>query len=220
MFFKFVLGSEYLIKKRVKTNPDIEKTGKIVFDLSFDGLMVNREVKSLFSQIMRCYSANRRTEYPFKLEISSFFGEISEKLKGTYPEYERWDIDFNPKHFIVTESDKEKIIYLTPDSECVLDEINPEFTYVIGGIVDKNRFKGKSFETANLMNIKTARLPVPEYIDLKTSPVLTIYHVFEILLKYRDCKNWKEAIEAFVPKRNLKSDKEEIIDTDNENNDN
>lgn len=211
---------EYPIKKRVKTNPNIEKTGKVVFDLSFDGLMVNREVKSLFSQIMRCYSANRRTEYPFKLEVSSFFGEISEKLKSTYPEHERWDINFNPEHFIATESDKENIVYLTPDSDCVLEEINPECTYVIGGIVDKNRFKGKSYETANLMNIKTARLPVPEYIDLKTSPVLTIYHVFEILLKYRDCKNWKEALEAFVPKRNMKSENEECVESENENSDN
>ena len=115
-------------------------------------------------------------------------------------------MSFNPEHFIKTESDIEKVIYLTPDSEHVLEEINNDSTYVIGGIVDKNRFKGKTFESARAMNIKTARLPVPEYIDLKTSPVLTIYHVFEILLKYKDCKNWKDALESYVPKRNLKTD--------------
>lgn len=196
------------MKKRVRTDPNKEKHGKIIFDLSFDGIMVNREVKSLFSQIMRCYSANRRSNFPFNFEVSSFSGEISDKFKSTYPEHDRWDVVFNSEHFISTEKDKEKIIYLTPDSDVVLESVESDCTYVIGGIVDKNRFKGKTFESANELNIKTARLPVPEYIDLKTSPVLTIYHVFEILLKYKDCHNWKEALESFIPKRNMKDESE------------
>ena len=178
--------------------------------------MVNREVKSLFSQIMRCYSANRRSSFPFNFEVSSYSGEISEKFKETYPEHNRWDVVFNSKHFIFTEPDKEKIIYLTPDSDVVLESVEPEYTYVIGGIVDKNRFKGKSYESANELNIKTARLPVPEYIDLKTSPVLTIYHVLEILLKYKDCHDWKDSLESFVPKRNMKDDLEIICANEND----
>lgn len=194
------------MKKRVRTDPSKEKKGKIIFDLSFDGIMVNREVKSLFSQLIRCYSANRRSNIPFNLEVSSFNGELSEQFRTIYPEHDRWDVNFNPDHFIKTETDCDKIIYLTPDSEHVIEDLHDDFTYVIGGIVDKNRFKGKTLESACSLNIKTARLPVPEYIDLKTSPVLTIYHVFEILLKYKDCRDWKESLESFVPKRNLKSD--------------
>jgi tRNA (guanine9-N1)-methyltransferase len=206
------------VKKRVRTDPNKGKTGKIVFDLSFEGIMVNREVKSLFSQIIRCYSANRRSDLPFELEISSFKGELSESFRTIYPEHERWDVSFNSEHFIKTASDHENIIYLTPDSDQVLEDISADFTYVIGGIVDKNRFKGKTFESANSLNIKTARLPVPEYIDLKTSPVLTIYHVFEILLKYKDCKDWREALESYVPKRNMKNDSEisETLDSESE----
>ena len=204
----FNLGIEYPSKKRIKTDLSRQKTGKIIFDLSFEGIMVNRETKSLFSQIMRCYSANRRSELPFNFEVSSFSGEISKKFAMTYPEYSSWDISFNPEHFISTELNKEKILYLTPDSETVLESIDDDYTYIIGGIVDKNRFKGKTFEAANSMSIKSARLPVPEYIDLKTSPVLTIYHVVEIMLKYKECNDWKKALESFVPKRNLKSNLE------------
>ena len=105
---------------------------------------------------------------------------------------------------------------MTPDSDVVLESVEPEYTYVIGGIVDKNRFKGKSYESANELNIKTARLPVPEYIDLKTSPVLTIYHVLEILLKYKDCHDWKDSLESFVPKRNMKDDLEIICANEND----
>ena len=206
LLYIYLLGIEFPAKKRVRTDPNKKKTGKIIFDLSFDGLMVNREVKSLFSQIMRCYSTNRRSNVPFNLEVSSFSGEIREKFKEIYPEHDRWDVSFNPDHFISTEPEKDNIVYLTPDSDVILEEIEDGCIYVIGGIVDKNRFKGKTYESANALNIKTARLPVPEYIDLKTSPVLTIYHVIEILLKYKEGHDWKEALESFVPKRNLKVD--------------
>lgn len=37
--------------------------------------------------------------------------------------------------------DKERVVYLTPDSENVLDTIDPESIYVMGGIVDHNRLK-------------------------------------------------------------------------------
>jgi tRNA (guanine9-N1)-methyltransferase len=40
-----------------------------------------------------------------------------------------------------TKSAKEKVVYLTADSDVELLELNPEETYVIGGIVDKNRYK-------------------------------------------------------------------------------
>lgn len=40
-------------------------------------------------------------------------------------------------------SDREKVVYLTADSDAELLELNPEETYVIGGIVDKNRYKVK-----------------------------------------------------------------------------
>ena len=180
--------------------------------------MVDREVKSLFSQIIRCYSANRRSKLPFNLEVSSFNGKLCECFKTIYPEHVRWDMNFISEHFISTETDNSKIIYLTPDSNHVLEDINADFTYVIGGIVDKNRFKGKTFESANSLNIKTARLPVPEYIDLKTSPVLTIYHVFEILLKFKESKDWKEALECYIPKRNIKNDTEVIEPLDSKSN--
>lgn len=190
-------------KKRVRSDPTKLKTGKIIFDLSFDGIMVNREATSLCSQIMRCYSANRRADLPFNLEISPFSGELAARFQSMYPEHERWDMQFTEKHFKDV-YDNSKIIYLTPDTDAVLEDVDPDAVYIIGGIVDKNRFKGKTKEIASILGVRTARLPVPEHIDLKTSPVLTIFHVLEILLKYRECRNWKASLEQFVPQRNMK----------------
>jgi tRNA (guanine9-N1)-methyltransferase len=36
---------------------------------------------------------------------------------------------------------KESIVYLTADSNFELEELKPDETYIIGGIVDKNRYK-------------------------------------------------------------------------------
>lgn len=198
-------GLEYPVKKRVKNDPNKPKDGTVIFDVSFDGIMVNRETSSLCSQIMRCYAANRRAEKPFNLEVSGLTGGIAERFSSMYPEHERWDMSFYSEHFLTTHAaDRENIIYLTPDTDTVLESIDPGKIYIIGGIVDKNRFKGKTSQTAQELGLKTARLPVPEFIDLKTSPVLTIFHVLEIMLKFKECHDWKESLEAFVPKRNFK----------------
>jgi tRNA (guanine9-N1)-methyltransferase len=44
-----------------------------------------------------------------------------------------------------TRSSKESVVYLTANSDVELLELSPEETYVIGGIVDKNRYKVGSF---------------------------------------------------------------------------
>lgn len=205
MFGKYSLGLEIPVKKRVRTDPTKAKDGTVVFDLSFDGIMVNRETSSLCSQIMRCYAANRRAEKPFNLEVSALAGGVAERFQFMYPEHTRWDMSFSAEHFLSTHAtNKENIVYLTPDTDCVLESIESDKIYIIGGIVDKNRFKGKTSQTAQELGLKTARLPVPEFIDLKTSPVLTIFHVLEIMLKFKECGDWKQSLEAFVPRRNFK----------------
>lgn len=43
---------------------------------------------------------------------------------------------------------KDRIVYLTADSETVLEELQPDEVYVIGGIVDRNRFASMSLDQA------------------------------------------------------------------------
>ena len=44
-------GKELVLPKRVKTDPSKVKYGKIVFDLSFDGIMVDRVRLEIFEYI-------------------------------------------------------------------------------------------------------------------------------------------------------------------------
>ena len=93
-------------------------------------------------------------------------------------------------------------MYLTSDSDHTLDHLDNTKTYVIGGIVDRNRLKGLTTTKARKMDIATARLPIDRFLHLCATKVLTCNHVFEILLKYRERDNdWKEALLEVLPAR-------------------
>ena len=43
---------------------------------------------------------------------------------------------------------KEKLVYLTADSENIIDDLDPDAVYIIGGIVDRNRHTNLTFNKA------------------------------------------------------------------------
>lgn len=99
---------------------------------------------------------------------------------------------------------KRHLVYLTGDSPNTLSSLDNNTTYIIGGIVDRNRLKRAAINRADALNITTARLPLEENLDFRGSTrVLTCNHVFEILLKYREngYKDWKDAILSVLPGR-------------------
>ncbi len=71
---------------------------------------------------------------------------------------------------------------LCADAEVELTELDPGKAYIIGGIVDRNRYKGLCKTKADSDGIKTARLPIGDYIKLLTAPVMTVNHVRHFLL--------------------------------------
>ena len=83
-----------------------------------------------------------------------------------------------------------------------MESLDDGITYVIGGIVDRNRLKGIARDKAKKLGIKTAKLPIDEYLELSATKVLTCNHVFEILLKYREQDDdWKNAFIGVLPAR-------------------
>jgi len=115
-----------------------------------------------------------------------------------------------------------QLVYLTGDSENTISTLDNNTTYIIGGIVDRNRLKRAAIERAEAIGsnnstlpIKTARLPLDEHFDFKGSTrILTCNHVFEILLKYREngYKDWGKAVMSVLPDRKDIHEKEEKKD--------
>ncbi len=94
-----------------------------------------------------------------------------------------------------------EVVYLTSDSENTLDRLKPYSTYIIGGLVDKNRHKGICYKSACDRGIKTAKLPIDEYMEMQSRFVLATNHVVEIMVRWLECGDWGEAFLKVMPKR-------------------
>lgn len=94
-----------------------------------------------------------------------------------------------------------EIVYLTSDSPHTLDRLHPYSTYIVGGLVDKNRHKGLCYKTACARGIKTAKLPIGEFMEMQSRFVLATNHVVEIMVRWLECGDWGESFMRVVPKR-------------------
>ena len=102
---------------------------------------------------------------------------------------------------------KSDVIYLSGDSPNILTTIDRSKTYIIGGIVDKNRYKSLCLDKAISQGIAHAQLPLGEFLpQMGTRRVLTVNHVVEIIVKWVEMKDWEKAFLAVMPQRKFKVD--------------
>jgi tRNA (guanine9-N1)-methyltransferase len=105
-----------------------------------------------------------------------------------------------------------EVVYLSAESDVTLERLKPNSTYIIGGLVDKNRHKGLCYKRAMSRGIKTAKLPIGEFLQMKSRQVLVTNHVLEIMLKWLELNDWGKAFMEVLPKRKggvLKSEAEQ-----------
>ncbi|CAG8593811.1 940_t:CDS:2 [Cetraspora pellucida] len=194
------LGLVQLPLKKPKPK-QIASNIRVVIDLSFDSLMTDMEITSVSSQLTRCYAANRSTSRPVNLFFTSYGQRIQNRFDTKIQSHINWkDVIFDTKSYL-ERFDKNDLVYLTADATDVIDELNENKVYIIGGIVDKNRHKNLCYDKAKEENIATAQLPIENCIKLTTRKVLAINHVFEILVRWLECKDWQKAFLEVIPQR-------------------
>jgi tRNA (guanine9-N1)-methyltransferase len=93
------------------------------------------------------------------------------------------------------------IVYLTSESPYTLDRLEANTSYIIGGIVDKNREKGLCYGRAKEHKVRTAKLPIGEFMAMQSRFVLTTNQVVEIMAKWLECGDWGQAFMEVIPKR-------------------
>ncbi|GMH16797.1 hypothetical protein Nepgr_018638 [Nepenthes gracilis] len=173
----------------------------IVIDLEFSRLMTPTEISSLVQQIMYCYAVNGRSASPAHLWLTGCDLDIETLLKRISG-FDNWIIEKETRSYIEAFlSQKEDLVYLTADAETVLDSLDPKKIYIIGGLVDRNRWKGITMKKATDQGIQAARLPIGNYLKMSSSQVLTVNQVIEILLKYLETRDWKDSFFRVIPQR-------------------
>ncbi|ODV95034.1 hypothetical protein PACTADRAFT_25758, partial [Pachysolen tannophilus NRRL Y-2460] len=200
--------------KRERTLKPEEQThskSRIVIDCSFDDLMNDKEVISLSSQITRSYAANKRSKTPVDLIITSLDKRLKQRFDKDLSHYKYWtqNVEIHEENIEkylqenIDDKQRENVIYLSADTDEILETLEPNFTYVVGGIVDKGRHKHLCANKAKELGLKMRRLPIDEYIKLSGRRVLATSHVVELLLKWFEFKDWKTAFEMVLPERKL-----------------
>ncbi|XP_041523786.1 tRNA methyltransferase 10 homolog B isoform X2 [Microtus oregoni] len=163
------------------------------------------ELSRLAAQIRRLYGSNKKASRPFWICLTGFSTD-----SPLYEECLRMNDGFSAYLLDVTEEDcfslfpLESLVYLTPDSERALEDVDQNTVYVIGGLVDESIQKKVTFQKAREHSVKTARLPIQEYMVRRQneknyhSEILAINQVFDILSTYFETHSWPEALKKGV----------------------
>ncbi|KAI8970850.1 guanine-1-methyltransferase-domain-containing protein [Pilobolus umbonatus] len=215
---------EPLSKKRRAKDMKVGNIG-IIFDCAFSSLMNFKELASLRQQLVRSYSANVRAEKEsMKITLTSLDEPLSKLLDTRSPSWKNWNHFEATSDSYLDKFNKDDLVYLTADSDNVIHELEGGKTYIIGGIVDKNRHKNLCCKKAEEQGIKTGQLPIGEYIRLNSRKVLTINQVTEIMVKWLDCRDWEKAFMEIIPGRKLQDvhgeDEDEEDEDDEEESEN
>ncbi|KAG7307230.1 hypothetical protein JYU34_007387 [Plutella xylostella] len=192
------LGPSRKCLKKMKMEK-VKKNIGLIIDLSFDHLMIEKNRFKVIKQILRCYSINRRSETPLQMYVTSF-GERTKMEIARHNGYEHWDMVFHEKPYLEI-FPKEKLCYLTSESENVIESFDDDTIYIIGGLVDHNEHKGLCYKIAQEQGIQHGQLPLDKYVNMKTRKVLTIDHVFEIVLKISEGMSWQDTLLKVLPER-------------------
>lgn len=188
----------------------------VIIDCGFDEMMKEGEVKSLGQQLIRCYSENKKASKTVNLSLSSFNKTLLHRFETNMKsQHTQWKgISISQTEFVppTDEAELQNWVYLSSDSLNTIEALEPAKTYIIGGIVDKGRYKDLCKTKAEKLNISTGRLPIDEFVKISGRRVLTTNHVFEILLKWLEVKDWKLAFETVLPPRKLMEKKPEQDD--------
>ncbi|XP_040819174.1 tRNA methyltransferase 10 homolog B isoform X2 [Ochotona curzoniae] len=182
---------------------------RLTWDVSARGKRLHpwavRHGARLAGQIRRLYGSNKKTARPFWICLTGFATD-----SPLYEECLRMNDGFSGYLLDITEDDcfsvfpLETLVYLTPDSEHALEDVDLNKVYVLGGLVDESVQKKVTLQKAREHSVRTARLPIQEYMvrcqNEKNyhSEVLAINQVFDVLATYFETHSWPEALKKGV----------------------
>ena len=217
---------EYKKEKKLEYVSKCQTNFSVVIDCAWDSHLVGRPLKSLAQQILFCYGMNRRVDNPCNMCITGVNARLREQLDKN--SLANWiGVHVNSEEYIemacfsassssssgssgAADGEAEsssspprvkRLVYLTSDAEETLESIEPDTAYIIGGIVDRNSLKGATAQKAKTQGIRAVKLPIKEHVAMASSHVLTVNHVFQLLLEFQRCGSWAAAIARVLPQR-------------------
>lgn len=178
----------------------------LIFDCGFNDTMSLREQKNTAKQLRDVIAVNRNAYQPFVLNFCNLAKESQfwQFLGNLMPNIDRIAVRMHADE-ITAVAAPDRLVYLTPDSDRVLDEFNPLDCYVIGSIVDRGIREPITWPKAQRLGIRSARLPLDMFHKLQSHKELTLVEMMRIMVSLRQSADWKLAL-GHVAQRKLQID--------------
>ncbi|VDM57730.1 unnamed protein product [Angiostrongylus costaricensis] len=175
----------------------------LVVDCRFLPLLSPRGAELTALQLKYLISENRDDRTPWQLYFTNF-DESLHRIKGL-------------KKSFSSLFPRERILYLSPDAEEELTDVDEDHVYVLGGIVDRvverNIPRQASLTTALSEQVTCKKLPLDRYVKWKSgTKFLTLTAVSSILRTVHSSGgNWENALRSHIPVRNIRPSEEKSI---------
>nr|XP_037280884.1 tRNA methyltransferase 10 homolog C-like [Rhipicephalus microplus] len=171
----------------------------VVFDLGYDDAMSPRESNKAARDLLEAFGWNRLSRDPFHLHF------CNASPNGATAQIMQKELFAACEHTLLSEITpnsyldmfpKERLVYLTPDSENTLDTFDYDAVYVIGALVDKETKEGATRAKAASEGLRTARFPqtFTWHWQKGVPKPLHLTDVFKVLLALKRTNCWKYAL--------------------------
>ncbi|OWZ24327.1 hypothetical protein PHMEG_000645 [Phytophthora megakarya] len=205
---------------------------RVVVDLAFAADQTTRERHSIFKQLGCVYGYLKTC--PLDRLLSLHLASCSQELEAMCVQHGvlSWKLG---RHVEPLEQlyNAGELVYLSPDSENVLEQLDPSCVYVVGGIVDRSVrkvhankslavyivftflmrlpkcYQGETKAKAASHGFRTARLPLQEHFEQSGKRIRThIMNVDSVIIVLNEVVNhgdWGRAFQRAVPPRITRS---------------
>jgi tRNA (guanine9-N1)-methyltransferase len=97
------------------------------------------------SQLTRYHAENRKSLKPVEIFLTGLNGKLNERMetamRGVHHQWRGVHIAANSYEDVFPDVALEDFVYLTADSENIIQSLETGKVYIIGGLVDRNRHK-------------------------------------------------------------------------------
>lgn len=194
----FNLLDSWRVAAAMKFNPHI------ALDFIYDDLMNWREIRHVATQMGYLLKANKSAREPFHIHMVDFHygGLVERELQKLFQgQFEDLLLNVTDKGLLDV-FPRQKIVYLTPDSNNILTTYDPDKVYIIGALVDLEHETGASLAQAKQLNIQHCRLPLDTYLQWNVGhKSLTLDSMVNILLEQAEHGDMSVALAKHVPQR-------------------
>ncbi|CAF4529368.1 unnamed protein product [Rotaria socialis] len=158
---------------------------------------------SLVQRVFRCFKHINHFHSPGYIiisDLSNNFQTCHHPLPHEHSTYFH-----STRELYIDLFDKDRLIYLTPDSPNEMTHFDHDAIYILGGIYDDENREPLTYQKAVRQNIRHQKLPLEKYLTFHStsSRALAFHEVYNILLTLKHTNsNWIKAF-RYVPKRKI-----------------